>query len=319
MSNAADASKRAKREHARELAREMREKDRKRRLRNRIFIQGGVGVGVLAIAAVIILVIVSTNAPAGPGPKNMASDGILLTGDGTSVSAVTTGSVAADAEPVDTDFSKYTDKVNIVTYVDYQCPYCAQFEATNAEQIESWVQAGLVNLEIHPIAFLDSASQGTKYSTRAANAAACVAQYDPNSYLAFNSAMFTNQPAESTSGLTDDEIKTIVSDAGITDSKVATCIDDGTFTSWTKAETDRVLDARTAANGGDGSVIPNSNGAYFGGTPFVVIDGTQYSDSITDATAFATAVATAAQAKGITDDSGTDATSTPTPTPAATN
>jgi protein-disulfide isomerase len=299
-----DSSKRARRDHAREMAREMREKDRKRRVRNRLFIQGGVVLGLLAIVAIVVVVIVSSTRPAGPGPANMASDGIVLSGDGTTVSAVQSAGVNTGGEPTATDQSSLGDTVNVVTYVDYMCPYCGQFETAQGEQLTQWAKSGAITLEVHPISILDSASQGTKYSTRAANAAACVANYDPNSFLDVNAAFFANQPEESSEGLTDDELKDLISGAGVDDENVTKCIDDGEFKDWVGAASDRVLATR---DGGD-SKIPNSDQPVFQGTPFVTIDGTYQSDSsvIYDPTAFASAVQAAADAKGITVDLATE-------------
>jgi hypothetical protein len=63
---------------------------------------------------------------------------------------------------------------NIVMYVDYLCPFCGQFEATNSESLRTMVESGAATLEVHPIAILTNKSAGTQYSLRAANAAACV-------------------------------------------------------------------------------------------------------------------------------------------------
>jgi len=279
MSNSGD-SKAARREHAREQARQMREKEQRRQKRTKWIVQGGVVLTVLVIAAIVVSAIAVSNQPAGPGPKNMASDGILLQGDGSAITAVKTGNVASGAEPVVTDQTKYPDTANIDIYVDYQCPFCQEFEATNAEQIKQWVTEGSATLEIHPIAGLDSQSNGNKYSTRAANAAACVANYEPDKFFDLNTVFFENQPEEQTGGLTDDQIKANVKLAGIDSAEVNSCIDDQTFKDWTKAATTRVTDG----------VIPNSNTEAFSGTPMVIVSGTQYTGSNTDAAAFATFV-----------------------------
>lgn len=277
MSNAGNQPKAVRREHAREQARVMREKEQKRSRRNKWLVQGLVVVSVLVIGALIAVFVINGNKSfTATGPINMASDGILLEGDTAGITAVTTGNVKAGDEPVATDQSAYPEKVNIVIYVDYQCPYCATFEATNNEQIGTWVQGGAATLEIHPIAFLDSASLGTKYSTRAANAAACVANYDPDSYFAVNSALFAGQPAEQSTGLTDNEIKDIIKSAGLDNDDVNTCISDGEFKPWTKVATSRVVDG----------TIPNSDEPAFQGTPMVIVNGTRYTGAIDDAAAF---------------------------------
>ncbi|SDN40658.1 Protein-disulfide isomerase [Cryobacterium flavum] len=269
--------KKDRREEAREHARLMRAEQVKRDKRRRLFLRGGIGIGLLAVVAIVTLVIVNNvTAPAAQGPANMASDGILLGSDGTTVSAATSTPLAADAEPVATDQSALTDTANIVMYVDYLCPICGNFETTNSEQITSWVTAGNATVEIHPISILDRLSSGTKYATRAANAAACVADYDPNNFLAFNSAMFADQPAENSTGLTDAELTTLVEGAGVTSTDVASCIKDQTYADWVDASTQRALNGP----------IPNSDIEKVKGTPTVLVNGVSYTGSFTDAAAF---------------------------------
>lgn len=76
------------------------------------------------------------------------------------------------------------------------------------------VDDGTVLLRIHPMNFLDDASLGTKYSTRAANAFVTVWKAEPDKALAFNKLLFANQPKENTTGLTDAQIAQIASQAG---------------------------------------------------------------------------------------------------------
>ncbi|HWH98088.1 MAG TPA: hypothetical protein VNS80_06950, partial [Pseudolysinimonas sp.] len=71
-------SKNEKREAAREQARIQRELQRKKDRRNKWMLQGGVILGSLAIIAVVTLLILNGIRPAGPGPANMASDGIQI-------------------------------------------------------------------------------------------------------------------------------------------------------------------------------------------------------------------------------------------------
>ena len=306
MSNSGE-SKAARREHAREQARQLREKEQKRQKRTKWIVQGSVVLTVVVIAAVIVGAIFVSNQPSGPGPQNMASDGILLQGDGSAITAVKTGNVAGGAEPVVTDLADYPDTVNIDIYVDYQCPFCAQFETANADQLKQWVTAGDATLEIHPIAFLDSASQGNKYSTRAANAAACVANYEPDKFFDVNTTFFANQPAEQSSGLTDDEIKANVKAAGVDSAEVNSCIDDQTFADWTKAATNRVTSG----------TIPNSDTPAFTGTPMVIVNGTYWNaNDLTDASEFKTFVEGIAADLPSTGDGTSTSTPRPTETPA---
>jgi protein-disulfide isomerase len=274
-------SKKSRRDMARETARLQREEARKRKLRNKRLTQGGIIVGALVVLAIVGLVVYNgVGAATTAGPLNMRSDGILLTGNGKTISAVKTPAQKAGAKAVSTDEASYNKTVNIVTYIDYQCPYCQEFEKTNESQLEGWVKQGLVTLEIHPIAILDSSSSGTLYSTRAANAAACVANYDPNAFFAVNTALYADQPKEGGSGLPDSKLISIVKKAGANSSAIPSCITGQKFSGWVGKETAAALKGP----------LPNSNVKSVTGTPTVIINGTQYSGSLTSKSDFSTAV-----------------------------
>lgn len=286
-----DVTKKARRDQAREHARELREQERRRKVRNGWILRGSIGLALIAIAVVTVLIFnnvrqaqIEAEAPK-PGPANMISDGILLQGDGTgNIVAVPTPAIPAGGDYTPTDITKYPDTVNIVTYIDLQCPYCQAFEQTNAEQIGTWVSGGNATLEVHPISFLDNVSQGTRYASRAANAMACVAQFDPNRYFQANTAMYANQPAEGTAGLTNAEIASVIGQAGVTSLDVVECINKETFKQW-------VTDATARTNVGP---IPNSELTTIKGTPTVLVNGYQYPGAVDDATAFSQFVAAVA-------------------------
>ena len=296
-------SKNQRRELAREKARLNREKQKKRDRRSRWVLQGGIGLVLVAIIAIVGLVIWNGVRPAGPGPANMASDGIHI---GEGFKATPTMALASDADPVPTA-TEDSGVVNIRVYVDYLCPYCKDFEETNAEQLEGYIETGAATVEIHPLAVLTSRAQG--YSLRAANAAACVANYSPDTFWEFNRLMFDNQPAEQSSGLDDAAIIAITEEAGVGKAdSVADCITDQRYKAWVDAATDRVLT-------GD---IPDSNIEQVQGTPIIVVNGKQYRGELNDPSEFAAFVL----AQSTDADSDSDATPEPsataTPDPSAT-
>jgi len=279
MTPAADPapSKRDRRHAAREKARLAREAEVRRHRRNRWLLQGGLVLGALAVVAIVVLVVVQVAKPAGPGPANMASDGIVLQSDGAQgVEAVRTDAIPAGGTPTATDTAD-DGRARIVIYQDYLCPACGAFDTTNAEQLEALVTSGDATLELHPISILDRASQGTEYSTRGANAAACVADADPDAFLDVNTALYAQQPGENTRGLTDDEIVELVQGAGVTDPAVESCIRDGAYEDW-------VADATTRALEGP---LPGTDLPAVSGTPTVLVDGQRYEGGLTDAAAFA--------------------------------
>jgi protein-disulfide isomerase len=216
----------------------------------------------------------------------MASGGVLLQGNATTskITAVKTAAVKAGGTAEATDQKKLSKTVNITTYIDYQCPYCNQFETANESQIKTWLQKGAVTLEIHPISILDASSLGTKYSTRSANAAMCVANYDPDAFLAVNTSLFKNQPAEGTSGLTNAKLISLIQAAGATSSSIPSCVNGGTFNGFVSSQTKAALADK----------LPNSSIAKLTGTPTVIVNGKQYNGSLTDAATFSSFVASQA-------------------------
>jgi len=291
-------SKNQRREAAREKAKQLREQQRKKEVRNRVILISSLGVVLVAIVVGVTLVITSTLKPAGPGPLNMASDGLVV---GTGLVAETTPALAAGEDPVPTVTDPTSGVVDIRTYVDYMCPYCGQFETTNNAQLTEWINSGAATVEVHPLSILDRASLGTKYSTRAANAAACVANYSPDQFWAFNGLLFENQPEENSEGLDNAAIKDLASQAGVTDlDAVNSCIDDTEFRGWVSDATSRALEGP----------LPGSDEPNVSGTPTVLVNGQKYTGSLTDPDAFSAFVV---QVAGEAYDTST---ATPTPTPA---
>ena len=294
------SSKNSRREEAREKARVLREEQKKKERRTKVLLQGGIILASLAIIAIIALVIVNSIKPEGPGPKNMASDGIQISqGD----IALSTPALKAGADPVPNKADTSKGVVDIQMYVDYLCPICGQFEKTNGEYINGLLDNGGATVEIHPIAILDRLSQGTKYSTRATDAAACVANYSPNQYYTFHNLLFANQPEENSTGLTDEQLIDLTKDAKVKDaSSIASCIRNQDFKAWVGNSTARALNGP----------IPNSNVDKVQGTPTVIVNGLKYEGSVSDLASFQAFVI---QAAGSDFNENSTATPTPTPTP----
>lgn len=291
-------TKNERREQARESARIQREEQRKKDKRNKILLQGGIILGVLGVAALVVVLIVTSIRPAGPGPNNMASGGIQFT---SGFEVTTTAPLPNDADPIPNPTSDDTDVLDIQMYADYFCPICNAFEQTNQEYINTLVESGAATLEVFPVAILDRVSLGTKYSTRSANAAACVADTAPDSFMDFHAALFANQPAEQTSGLDNAQLIELASAAGADSDAIAECINGGTFTSFVTAMT-------TAAINNPDLASPSSGGF---GTPTVIVNGQRYDGAINDAEAFRAFLVQVAGEAFVQEET---ATSTPTPT-----
>lgn len=296
MSSDNRLTKNERREAAREKARILREEQKKKDRRTKVLVQGGIILASLAIIAVVTLVIINSVRPAGPGPANMASDGIQLTSGAV---ATETPALESDEDPVPND--PEDGVLDIQLYVDYLCPICGAFEAANGEYISSLMDNGNTTVEIHPIAILDRVSQGTRYSTRAANAVACVADSSPNQFYAFHNLLFANQPLENTPGLSDDELIGFAEQAEVENADdIESCIRNQDFKGWVTAATTRALNGP----------IPNSDVANVEGTPTVIVNGQKYNGPVDDLASFQAFVVQAAGSDFVE-----NSTPTPTPTP----
>src|SRR5690606_6286220 len=135
------------------------------------------------------------------------------------------------------------DAVVVEVVYDYQCPHCANFEAANHADISSLLESGNVQFIFRPVSFMDYASNGKEFSTRASNAAAVVADRSPEYFLDFHGALFANQPTGN--GLTDDDIADIAREVGVPQETIdeftttAPSSDERVFSRWIAAATQR--------------------------------------------------------------------------------
>jgi protein-disulfide isomerase len=238
----------------------------------------------------------------------MQSDGIVI---GKDLKAVQTPAIPAKGKPIATTRDKKSSVVSIRIYLDYFCPVCNAFETANKSQITKWLKTGAATIEIHPISFLDRSSLGTRYSSRAANAGGCVANYAPDDYWAFTEEMYVKQPTENTVGLSNAQIIAVAKTAKVHNlSQVSSCINDEKFKAWVTSATNRAT----------AGPLPDSSVKTVTGTPTVIVDGVEYpinNDDVASAAAFAAFVE---QTAGSQFDSGSStSTPTPTPTPTPTN
>ncbi|NQW91073.1 MULTISPECIES: thioredoxin domain-containing protein [unclassified Curtobacterium] len=276
MTNNDRPTKNERRQHAREVSRQRADAEKRRKRRNKWFLQGGIGLGIIAIAAIITLVVVNVNnAPAvsAAGPKNMATGAIQFTGEGGEVTPVTTKAVTAKGTPSAVPTSNTDGAVAVTEYVDWACPVCKQFEAAYADQILDKVKSGDATLAIQPVSILDRSYQSSRYASRAANAAMCVANYAPDKFLDVQTQFFDNQPTEGTSGLTNAEIAKLVKAGGATGSNVSECLSTEQFKGWVTKST-KLVTADEALQGTQGF-----------GTPTVVVNGKRLDDLSTVITA----------------------------------
>lgn len=171
-------------------------------------------VAVVAVIAVVIVVVaMMNNAATDPGtpPSGAGVDqesGAIVFGEG---------------------------EQTLDVYLDFMCPACGNFERSYGEEIRSLVDDGTITLRIHPISILDVQSQGTQFSTRAANIMYCVADAEPDAAFTYMQTVFDNQPDEGTPGLSDEELLGMAESSGATG--VDTCASDGEYFDYVTAMT----------------------------------------------------------------------------------
>lgn len=239
--NSPRPSKADRREAARAEALKLRDEAKRREKRNRMFAIGGLTAAVAVLVVAVILIL-------GQEAKPIAYRG----SEPLDISQVTTPSAANDKGgiPVGTDrvagSTVEGDAVVVEVVYDYQCPHCATFEAANHADIASLLESGNVQFIFRPVSFMDYASNGKEFSTRASNAAAVVADRAPEHFLAFHDALFANQPTGN--GLTDDDIADIAREVGVPQEAIdeftttAPNSDERVFSRWIAAATELVSD-----------------------------------------------------------------------------
>lgn len=213
---------------------------------------------------------------------------------------------SAEGEPTPTPTASATaaPAVEIQVYVDYLSPGAREWQLANSAQLGSWVDEGAVTLSYHPVSMLTAKSNGTKYSLRAASAAACVATYEPQTFFAFHTSLLTQQPDVDSDGISDAGLADLaIASSAENPKQIRNCIEQGSFTSWVKEATER------AVAGIDGTDLALT------GTPMVLVNGQQYVGDPADPAEFSQFVLTSAS--GAYQKSQT-ASPTPTPTPSPT-
>jgi len=122
--------------------------------------------------------------------------------------------------------------VTVDLYEDLQCPICNALEQGGlTKDFDAKVKATNIKVNYHVMSFLDSSSNGNKYSSRAANAAYCAADQSPEAFGKFHDIAYgkdssgqNNQPAEGSNGVPDSTLIDWGKQAGITSADFSTCV-----------------------------------------------------------------------------------------------
>ena len=255
-SNTPRPTRSEQREAARAKAKVMREQQQKGDKRKRVLIQLGIATSVLVAVGAVVATIFSASTQSQAVPTNATFNDGVKVGAGLQVFTPTfTPTSPTGQEPIE-----------IVIYVDYQCPICAVFEVPNSEQIKNWVDTGVATLEMHTLSFLDGRGSPNAFSSRAANAAMCVAEYSPDNFFDYNTRIFQSQPTEGAAGPENAELISFAEEVGATNlESVSSCINSKEFGNWINDSTERALT----------EPIPGTQ-IQISGTPSVFVNGEQY-------------------------------------------
>src|SRR5690606_26336147 len=126
---------------------------------------------------------------------------------------------------------------------------------------------------IHPIAIYDHRTSGTKYSTRSANAAACVANWAPDAFWEFHGLLLENRPPEGQPGLEDDRLIELARQAGANrGSTVEHCVRDQSFRAWVSQASDRALN----------QPVPGTDLSKVESVPLIIVEDLVYRFTLTE-------------------------------------
>lgn len=299
-----------RRDAVREKAQQVHVQQSRARRARRAWIVTGVIVLVAAVAGSVVYAFASAASKPLAAPQNVSNDGFQITsvsgittsssqalGDATATPTPSTQGEAASPSPSP---SATESGVDIRVYVDFLSTGSRDFQVANVQQLSKWVSEGAAKLTYYPVAMLTAKSNGTKYSLRAASAAACVATHSPEKFFAFTNELLQKQPSADSDGMTDADLANLAIASGAADPKtVRDCIEEENYASWVKTATDRAV-----------AGLPDTKGVALTGTPMVLVNGTPYMGALDDPKEFAQFVLTIAS-----DSYYKTATPTPTPTP----
>jgi protein-disulfide isomerase len=128
-------------------------------------------------------------------------------------------------------------KVVLSMYEDFLCPHCGSFEQKLGPTVQQLIDTGAVQADYYMVALppLDTA-QRQYYSSRAGNAAYCVADADTtpakDAFRRFHAALYAQQPGETTVTFpTNAQLIETARVAGVAGQSLSDCINNGKYTS----------------------------------------------------------------------------------------
>jgi len=255
-SNTPRPTRSEQREAARAKAKSLREQQQKGDKRKRLLIQLAIAASVIVGFGAVGITIFSASTQSTAIPTNATYNDGVKVGAGLKVFTPTFTPTSPTGE----------EPIEIIIYVDSQCPICAIFELPNSQQIQNWVETGAATVQMHALSFLDGRGSPNAFSSRAANAAICVSEYSPDNFFAYNTRIFQSQPTEGAAGPENRDLISFAEEVGATNlEQVSSCINNKDFGNWIKDSTERALT----------EPIPGTD-TQVSGTPAVFVNGEQY-------------------------------------------
>jgi protein-disulfide isomerase len=186
--------------------------------RRNMLIQAGLVAIVIIFAAGVVFWVMNHKKPASGGPP--AGERAI--------------SVAMPDKLIKDSAGK--PKVVLSMYEDFLCPHCGEFEQKMGSTVQQLIDTGAVQADYYMVALppLDTA-QSQHYSSRAGNAAYCVADADTSPgkdvFRRFHAALYAQQPDEgSTNTPTNAQLIETARLAGVASPTLSDCINSGKYT-----------------------------------------------------------------------------------------
>jgi protein-disulfide isomerase len=123
-------------------------------------------------------------------------------------------------------------KAVLSLYEDFLCPACGNFERQFGPTVSNLIDSGAVAADYYMVSILDR--QGDGYSSRASNAAYCVADESTEAFRRFHAALYAQQPEEGVGPFPDNSRLTEVARQAGVAGKVPDCISSGRYTEMAK-------------------------------------------------------------------------------------
>ena len=156
--------------------------------------------------------------------------GYIVTSHDKKVAANAARGIHVTTSKLVTKDGTHDPKALVSFYEDFLCPACGNFERGFGPTVSKLIDAGAIGADYYMTGLL-SRAQNQDYSSRAGNAAYCIADESIDSFRRFHTALYSKniQPSESGTSFPDNaKLTELAREAGVV-GKVPECIKDGKY------------------------------------------------------------------------------------------